>query len=229
MKRLVVLLVTLGLLVLAVPAHAAGNEIGLSADGRTFTPSLPGLFESDLRIVPGDVVTRSFYVRNQATDDAHLRVNVSEASGRLLELGEIVATATSAGSKSMTTTLASGALLLEGALLTPGQVVKVDITLALPAESENISQALNGRLGFSVGLSQSEAVLPPAAPGAGANGNGNGTGGDVVAGPQVDAHGVLPGTGSPVSTGLILFATTVLGIGLALMRRRDEEEGTVDA
>ncbi len=227
MKRLVILLVALGLLMLAGPAYAADNKIGLSADGRTFTPALPGLFESELRIVPGVTQTRSFYVRNQSSDDAYLRVNVSEASGPLVELGEITATGTAADSTSMTTALTPGALLLEGAILAPGQVVKVDVTLALPAGSTNVSQALNGRLGFSVGLSQSEAVLPPAVPGG--SGNGGTSNGDSVAGPRVDHNGVLPGTGSPVSQGVLLIAATLLGIGFALMRRHDVVEETLDA
>lgn len=222
MRRLLIVLIAAALLALAAPANATNDEIGLSADGHTFTSSLPALFEPDLRIIPGVEVTRSFYVRNQSSERAYLQVDTGEASGPLVELGELTATASSAGSTATTITLAPHTRLLEGGLLDPGQVVKIDITLALPADSENPSQSLAGRLGFSVRLSQSEAVLAPSGPQPSGPQQGGESKGAVAGHP-----GILPSTGSAVSQKLVLFAASMIGIGLALLRRR-HEEGTSD-
>ena len=69
----------------------AADEIGLSRDGVTWTPTLPGgLFDGAFRWVPGDSETESFYVRNQGPSDAVMVIEARSAdSDELLSNDDI--------------------------------------------------------------------------------------------------------------------------------------------
>ena len=205
MKRLLTLVLAIGLVLISGPASAA-DEIGLSRDGITFTSSLSGsLFDSAFIWVPGDVESETFYVRNQGGDTARLTVDIlGEQISDLIETGDLHVTATS-GSHSHTISTPGDHRLLSIPGVAANQIVPVTVTVAFDQASTNETQLLSSDLTFRINLKQTSAVL----------GEGD-----------EDGDGLLPDTGALTPLWLAGLAAICIGSGAALIsRRRTHTEG----
>lgn len=210
----------LGALALLVGTHTpafASNELGLSSDGVHWGNSLPGqLFDPAFRWVPGDSETRTFYVRNQSKDAAVLDVTmITGPAEALIDTGDLkVGVRVDNGAFESATT--SGTHVLASQVpVARGQKHRIDVRVDFDPASTNLSETKRLRLRFNVRLTQDASVLPPT--NGGGNGNNSGHGG-----------GLLPGTGSVISPGLLVLATLLCSVGLALVgfgrRSRDLDE-----
>jgi hypothetical protein len=101
----------------AVPAYADGY-VGLSSDGRHWSSRLSGpLFSPASRWVPGDVGTRSFWVRDQGPSSARLTIAVTTAT----DAGVVTGTLPGTGSPESAAALwAAGAAIVSGLVLVLG-------------------------------------------------------------------------------------------------------------
>ena len=205
MKTLLAVMIAVLFTLTAGPASAADDKIGLSRDGQTFTSTIPPIFDPNARLVPGDHLTRTFYVRNQAAESGRLVVAIKTASGDLIDRDVVTISAASASRSGAAVQPRSGVMLLENLKLKPGGVAPITIAVDFPFESGNDTQLRVGELTFSVRMEQASPTATK---------------------PDPKGNGILPDTGSPISMGVLLGAAALLGGGLALMRRRrDEEEG----
>lgn len=208
-------LTTLGL---GTPAHAAG-ELGVSPDGVTWGATLPApLFDPSFRWVPGDVETASFYVRNQDAETGVLQVvMVNTAVRSLLETGDLEIAARVGDGEYTGVTAVGPQTLVQDEQIPPAGVRRIDVRVSFDPASSNASESKQLDLRFNVTLSQDISVLPPN----GGDGDGDGDGDGGVAGP--DDNGILPGTGSTISRGLLLLAVILCagGLGLVGFGRRD--------
>lgn len=223
LRLLAVLLVALAMSAFATPAHAA-DQLALSWDGRTWTDSLKGaLFSPVKRWVPSDEVTASFHVRNRTLQRATLAVSVvTNDSDRLL--GDDHLTLDARVGNGRWVALAQVGTLYELAVkpVAGQRSVKVDVRARFLDASGNESQ--RDQLPFRIHVVLADAgldgVLGEEADGGGAAGNGSG----VFDGSDESDRGWLPDTGAPRLGLLFLISATLLGVGIALIRRRDEDE-----
>lgn len=190
----------------AAPARAA-DEVGLSLDGRSWTTDLSRpLFDPRMRWVPGDVETRSFWVRNQGPTAASLRVAVRTSDpGALIAEDDIEIAARVRDGRWVPLTGAGPApddRVLGDGPLAEGERVRVDLRARFVPWSTNRSERRTLPLVFVVRLSQ--------------------------AGPD-GGDGPLPDTGSAVAPWLLWLGGALVtgGVGavLAATRRREARDG----
>ena len=203
-RSIVVGLVVLLGAVTAGPA-AADEEIGLSRDGVAWTSRLTQpLFDSAVRWVPGDSRTSTFYVRNQAVDDARLTVDVlGSRIDALLETGDLTVSARADRGEWRSVTGTGTRRLVSTIAAESRDPVRLDVRVDLDAASPNGSQTLRLDVDLRIRLAQSTASGSPGADGSG---------------------GLLPDTGG---AGLwVLVVGLVLAGGGSVMaahRHREEE------
>ena len=201
------------LLGLGVPAASAAGELGISPDGVTWGDALPGpLFDPSFSWVPGDSETRTFYVRNQSSDDAVLNVTLLTGPVEtLIDTGDLKVSARVGNGAFTSASTAGPHRLVNQVSVAPDEVRQVSVKVDFDPASTNESQQLRLDLQFNVVLTQDiTAVQPPSNPG----GNGNGNGG----------HGNLPGTGTVVTPFMLLLAALLIAAGLGFIgfgRRRN--------
>ena len=208
----------------ATPASAADVRLGLSRDGVTFTPTLgQPLFDGAFRWVPGDVQTRTFFVRNQSSDPAELSIDVLAAQvDELIETGDLTVSARS-GSDPFTDVSEGGEhRLVTWVPQSAGQVRQVDVKVAFDPTSTNQSQTRSLDLDLRVLLRQTGAgptptPEPPTEPD-----------GDSAVSPSDAANGasdgILPNTGAPAFwTAFAGMAFVIAGLIVALSRREEED------
>ena len=219
LRRLAVVVATAVAVVATAAAPArADDEIGLSADGVTWSAQLSApLFATGFRIVPGDTESRTFQVRNDGPTAGILTVSVvaSDPDGLLgsgdLDLAARVGSGPWRPVGAGTTEAATRLPVARGARTT------VTIRAGFDAASTRQAQSVP----FSVRLRLAE---DGEVGGVDENGGGSGDGGDR--GGDVGGVGTgLPGTGTSVAPGLLVLAAGLIGGGLALVRRREREEG----
>jgi len=119
----------------ATAAHAAGS-IGVSDDGVTFGASYPGsLFDSIAHLVPMDSDSESFYIRNDTTEAAFLRIVLRDVTYSDAAYGAALSLSASTSARTGTPTPLTSAtpcvVLVEGQTVQPGQVVPISAVLAL--------------------------------------------------------------------------------------------------
>jgi len=193
----------------AAPARADG-EIGLSTDGAAWTDVLSApLFDRPGHWVPGDVETRSFYVRNEGPSDARLTVSLlTQDPGHLVSDDDVALSARVAASG--WTSLRNGqdvAPLVRDAV-GQGREVRVDVRAAFRWESPNASMVQQVPLRVVVTLRQDGPLAD----------------GDSDDGPD----GTLPDTGSLVTWWVIGGAVLSVALGVVLVvlgRRRQKGDG----
>ena len=224
-------LVVLGGVVIAVSASAApavaADELGLSRDGKNWSSTIGGpLIGGPVRWVPGDSSTARFYVRNQAGDVGDLTVDVTGTrAGSLLDSGDIHIAARGGGGPWTSVNQGGTHRLVTSPRIPAGETRAVDVRVSLDPAATNGSQFLSADLYFRVTLTDASIMDGP-------------TPGSVVGGPTpvVDGRasvgdelaaggGKLPGTGSPELGWFAGFGAILVGIGLALTRRRQVVEG----
>lgn len=157
-------LVTVGA---AAPAHAAG-DIGISDDGVTFGSSYPGtLFDSTGILVPLDSESESFYIRNETTEPAFLRITLRDvtysdpAYGAVLTVSASTPAATGSPRSLMSATPC--AILVEGQTVQPGEVVPITAVLALGDLNGSAGQNATADMSIRVELHDTSTGSLPAA------------------------------------------------------------------
>ncbi|CUR54684.1 conserved exported hypothetical protein [metagenome] len=184
---------------LAVPASAAGDQIGLSRDGVTWSDHLAApLFDPAVRWVPGDTRVESFLVRNQSTTGGLLDLELHDGTvDDLLQTGDL-SVATKVGDADWTTVSGEGVALGGAISVAPGEHERVSVRVSFDEASTNQSQALALDLDLTARLTQDDQTSTPGGP--------------------------LPATGGPSGwvalTGAVLLAAGWLLVG---SRRRKEQ------
>jgi hypothetical protein len=186
----------------ASPA-AADTEIGLSVDGATWAPSLTApLFDPNLRWVPGDTRSATFYVRNQSDDSATLSVDVlGTALHSLLDTGDLTVSARGDEIDWRATSRPGTHRLVSDVAVPPGASTPIDVTVAFAPGSSNESMRRQLDLRFRLTVTQGSAVGPDA--------------------------GGLPDTGAPGAWDLVLGVMLVAAGIVATSRRPEREDAHV--
>jgi len=206
----------------AARADPDGPSVGLSPDGGRWADSLEGpLFSTALRWVPGDRRSASWWVRNESRDRARLSVELPEDA--VLPGWLALSTRVDDG----WTSVADGGPGVVG-VLAPGEERRVDLRVAMRPAAGNASERETADLRLRVRLTEE---VPGTGPGdetdpevtdpdlTDPDGTApSGTGPDEVADDGSD--GLLPGTGSELGLGFLLLAVLMVGLGIALLRRR---------
>lgn len=192
----------------AVAAYAE-DEVGVSRDGRTWSDDLGGaLFDASVRWVPGDVRTSRFFVRNRAAGGATLSIAV-EARGpdHLLGSDDIALSARAGRGEWVDLERTANDHRFGDRVLGVGERTRVQVRAAFHPGSTNQSQRAELELRFRVVLTDAD-VAPEA---------------ESEVEPTTGAvDGFLPGTGARELGWLVLLGATLLGCGLAIVRRRWE-------
>ncbi len=225
-----VTIVGLALCPLLAPSLAAADNndrLGLSRDGVHFNTSLDRpLFGDEVRWVPGDVRTASFYARNQSTDGAALAVDLERPAREALLDTDFLAVSARADDGARVRLDQAGrhdlAEFGDSRPIAAGQQVEVTVRAAFSPQAPNATMKLATDLSFHVRLSDARAVGD--ASGTGGTGGNSGTGVDSADGGS-GHDGLLPATGNTVTRGLLWLglALTAAG-GLLLGRRRRETD-----
>ncbi len=200
-RLLVACLSLLPLAMLAVPQPAWGApEIGLSNDGRSFSPRLAEpIFDPEIRWVPGDKRTGVFYVRNQGPTRAYLTITARSRDGdRLLTGNDVRLRARVAGGSWVPLVANTASADLTRRSIPRGDVVRVEVEATFTFSSPNPSQLKALKAAFDVTLRQDPDDL------------------------GLSPENNLPNTGGPTLNWL-LAGSAALGLGLALLRRRRDE------
>lgn len=199
------------LFVVSEPGPAgAREEVGLSADGITFAPTLSApIFDPSLRWVPGDDETASFYVRNQGPSRAFMTIEVrSGDTDKLLSNDDISLRARAAGGAWVTLVNGASSDKLTQHGLARGGVDRVDLNVRFDPRSTNQSQVKG--LGLTVDVTLSDARL----------GGGHEAGDDDDADGSRNEGGLLPDSGSPFAAWQLIGAGAMIVVGARLARRR---------
>jgi LPXTG-motif cell wall-anchored protein len=229
MRFLVSLLLVLPVLVAAAgPASADDSDrLGLSSDGVTWSSWLTEpLFDEGVRWVPGDERIASFFVRNQATDDAQLSIDVlGSTSDELIRTGELTISARS-GSGPWTDISAPGRQRLVTWVPTEtGEVRRIDIRVIFRPGGTNQSQVLALNLFFQASLREDIPVDAQPTP---TPTDEFDTAVDLPSptlGRGALSDGILPSTGAPVFwTAFAGLAMLAGGIIVALSRRQESND-----
>lgn len=192
------------------PAHAA-DELMLSWDRQTWTTDLAGpVFDPASRWVPGDARTRGFWVRSAATEPARLSVRV-EVDDRddLLADGDLSLQLRVGQEPWSGLTPVPGGYRVDSRLAADA-VTRVQVRVSFDPAAPNRSQRDRLALDFRIRLTDAGSTPDDDGP-------------DDGSPDDPDDRG-LPDTGAPLLGWLILLAGAALGVGLALMRRKDEKE-----
>lgn len=199
------------------PAYAA-DGVGLSFDGRHWSSSLSRpLFPAAFRWVPGDVQTRSFWIKDQGPTGARVSIAVTTADAdRLLADRDITLRARVAGGSWVTLHNGDADERLSDEALRRGARRRVDVRVSFDPASHNHSQRSQLPLRFVVTLTDAAVHDSPA----------------VKTGSSGGGSSILPSTGSTVTAGLLWLAAILIGSGTSLLllgrRRRVEDEARVE-
>ncbi len=131
-------------LVLAVLTAGAGaaradDEVGLSLDGHTWTADLNRpLFDPAMRWIPGDVETRSFWVRNDGPAKASMKIGVRTTDpDALFAQDDILIDARVRGGRWAPLSHGRGTRALTDRTLAKGGRVRVDLRVTFVPEATN--------------------------------------------------------------------------------------------
>ena len=200
----------------AAPAAAVDGPVALSADGVTWADDLrTPLFDPAARWVPGDGRAASFWVRNDGQGAGALSVVAALDDGDRLLADGSVSLRMRAGGGPWATVSAGEATSL--GRLAEGERTRVDVAAVLPASAGNDTMRRLLGLDLDVRLRGDDpADVPPD----------DDRPGDRPGEHETPEHetpedeaGLLPDTGSPVTTWLLLVAAACVGAGAACVRR----------
>lgn len=194
---------SIAILIASVTPASAAPAVGLSRDGVTYSSSLEApLFDPDIRWVPGDSRTESFFVRNLAADDADLSIDVLGVSvDSLMQTGDLTVSARGADGTWRDVSAPGTHRLVSAVDLATGRAARVDVKVDLSSGSTNVSQVRRLALDVRVLLSQDLGTPPD------------------------DLFGALPDTGAPAPWSLVAGLALVAG-GITLARQRRNKESS---
>lgn len=146
-------------LLFADPSGAvAADGISMSRDGETWAAALPApLFSDQVRWVPGDTRAEQVLVRNDSGVSARMHIDlVSGADDELLRIGDLeISTRIDGGD--WTRASGSGVQELSNSEIPAGGVRTVEVRVALPWTSPNLTQAMRFAFDLRVTLVESDA------------------------------------------------------------------------
>lgn len=218
-RVLVSLLLAVLMAVGAAPAHADGDGVQVSLDGKKWSSSLPKpVFDPEARWVPGEDRVSELWVRNAGDLAASPFITiVSSDPDGLLASGLVTVTA-GVGSSTRALSEPGRQYRLGDDSIAPGEAIRIELTAAFAAEAGNSTMRQAVPLDFSIRLTG--AAAPPSA----------GTpGGGTPKTPQGTTPEGLPNTGAPELMLPLVASTVLIGLGCAFIvaarrRREDEEE-----
>ncbi|PZQ91984.1 MAG: hypothetical protein DI534_03330 [Leifsonia xyli] len=188
----------------AQAASAASDPLGVSHDGVTFASAYSGNLFGGAQIVPGGTITRSFWVKNQASTAGNLAVAIRDVGGTDGVFISALSVSADAGVGSGPTVeladVAPCSTLVRGVGMSAGAIVRVDVSLALSDTLTGTeAQRSLGEFDIIATLTSTDVAAPdgctaPVAP------PGGGSGGTVT----------IPGAGG-ASTGTTSTGTTTPG------------------
>lgn len=222
--------------VLATPtaATASDSELVVSTDGTHYTTAeLLPVFPDDMRLVPGDRESASFWIRNDSEHTGLLRLDLIDpmsVDALFATHLELSAAPDGAGSRpiTMATAIANGSctVLSGDRVLAPGQAARVQVTAALSPELIDAQGAL-GDLRFrmravladaSAATAQSAGTACAAAP------EQDGATPQPSPTSAPDALAVTGGT-LPLTAAAVGVAATIAGLFAFIWGRRRRSEG----
>lgn len=209
LRRRVIAAVMVGLIATPTSAHAA-DEIGLSRDGASWAPTLPGpLFDSSHIWVPGDAETATFHVRNLGPTGATLTVEArSDDTDELLSNDDIALQVRVDDAQWLDLENGVPSEPIGAQAIGKGDSVQIDVNARFNPASPNRSQEKSLPLEFTVTLSQ---VAPSE----------GGSEGEPRGGGE-ESPRLLPTTGARITVGSLIAGILMLVVGAALARRREE-------
>jgi hypothetical protein len=197
---LVTLLVAGTTLAFAAPAQAAPKPIGLSPDGVTYADTLSASLFAGALIVPGDTVTRSFWVKNRDADPGNLAIALQGVAGGdstfVAALSLSAVAGASAGPSVAFTSANPCVSLASGVGLASGAAVRVDLKLKLGSSLGHVSsQSSVGNFNIKVTLTSTDVTAPTGcAPVTPPRGGGGGGGSDPTIPPGEIDSAVISGS-----------------------------------
>lgn len=204
------LLLTVFLLLVTTAPAVAKADVSFSPDGVSFADALPeSLFSSDLRWVPGDARSRTFFVRNESEQRAVMVVDfVATDPGGLLATRDLTVSASADGGPVGTTSSAGMHRLVSDVVVPASGVARIDVDVAFDPASDNPSQLSSMRFDFVVRLTEDEVLAENEAGGLTAPGG-----------------GILPGTGAEASLAMLAAASCLTLTGFVLVSRTRRSRG----
>lgn len=191
----------------------AGPEALISLDGVTFSQAPEGsLFDPDRKVVPGDVLTGTLWVRNASSDPAILTLAVTDQAGsqELLHALKVAYTP----NEWLPVVAPSGQCdqMTIPESIDPGTQTRIDLSLMVDdALAGRTAQNSTGSFAVRAALSDPLAPIPDACD----------SGTVIPATPN--AHGAIASTGAVVVGPLAAAVAAILiGILIGLRRRRPE-------
>jgi LPXTG-motif cell wall-anchored protein len=207
MKRLVVSLMVATTLVAGAPAAHAAGELELSNDGATWSSNLAHpVFDPSVRVVPGDVETASFHVRNAAATGGALTVDVLErGSTDLIDTGDLDLSVRSSGGTWRPVGRHGLHQVVTDDRIAARGTAQIDVRVAFDPRSTNATQTKLLNLDFEIRLTRAAAAAE-----------------DTL------GNGLLPDTGAPAAWPLMIgVALALAGIVITASGRREEEDNHV--
>ncbi|MCW2750341.1 MAG: putative cell surface protein [Aeromicrobium sp.] len=177
----------------AGPAFAS-SPLQLSLDGVHWTDAISDpLFNPSMRWVPGDSEQATFFIRNHGGSAGDLTVDLlGSSAGKLLDSGSLHITAKGGGGAWTSVSAPGRHRLLSAPHVADGQIEPIAVNAVFDAAANNRSQLHAAKLAFRVTLSESTSDSP------------------------------LPNTGAPDLRWYAALSAILIGIGLALVSRRNE-------
>ena len=220
------LLVLTGLVAwIALPGSASAETTGLelSADGHTFVRQIGPLFPSGDLLVPGDRRTEDFWIRNSSSSLARMTLSLkADRAGSPLLVTVTAPTSADPVHAALSSAAARWMDIGQPVVMKAGAVVKVSVTIAIPAGAPNADQRSISSFVVKIGLGQSVEVIS-------ANEGLSGPAADNAAAPPpagLSSTGVAVGSLSLLAAGLAAAGVMLL---LAARRRRRSEGGIANS
>jgi hypothetical protein len=150
----------------AASASAAPTYLEFSTDGNTWSQTPPAsLFSSSLRLVPGDALARTVYVRSTRSDPTALSVALADVSVSSPELGAALSVHAVAGSSapldSSISALGACTPVVAAIPVARNQSIPITVSLTL-ATALHTTQAQNASVHFGLQIGLSDVGSPVA-------------------------------------------------------------------
>ena len=210
----------------AAPAHAATpSQILVSTDGVTFLPTMSdAVFNGVGLLVPQDVVTVSFWVRNPTISPAQMRVSVSHLTSSSTQMSAnmrltSVDVGTGASESAVLADLTSCKIIVPPRAIAGGETMRVDLTLEMMDVPGQVAQSKIGKMDFLVGMRDAAAG---AFPSSACDDVGVAIPAIPPTAPAGDPGGLIK-TGVDLPYDMFALAAGLLGFGFLLLVRRRRE------
>jgi hypothetical protein len=214
----------------APPAAAADRGVQLSLDGAHWSSTLSRSMFGDVRVVPGDVVDATLWVRNASTVTARLSIRAAEGVG--------TADDALAGNLSLQVDGApvSGGATWQGPLLAPAGQAAIPLAVTFDADATGgmlaiwnvldtvvLTEDTSAETGTAPGTSDGVDGAPASSDGAASEGTGTPEG--AAAAEHAATTARLAATGAELGAVAVgALAAVAIGVLLVWRRRREDDD-----